>query len=243
MNRFVSLLAFLLIIISTSYSQVHTIANGGWHQAAIWSNNQVPDTNTDVIIRHTVDVSGSTGCRNIKVDSSGVLFNGRLDIRGSFTNYGWFDATRNASSYDGISVRDSIINYGRMDTEVLWLTGDRDHFIRSRDTIRIADMSTTDSNHGFHTDFTDYWGTQIHTDFADKRGFFLGRTCPLGRYTQISQRNAEDIKVLRVDPSNLRASVFLKNSSVVSVCSVMDNCPPQWSLCALWWIKPPNCKS
>ena len=155
MTRYVSIFTLLLALAGTSLSQVTTIQNGGWHQATTWSNNQVPDTNTNVIVRHTVDISNSTGCRNIIIDSTGVLFNGRLDIYGSLLNYGWFDAYRNASSYDGISVRDSITNYGKLDTEVLWLTGDRDHYIISRDTIKIADMTVT------HPDRTIYLSGKV----------------------------------------------------------------------------------
>lgn len=146
MYRYVSILALLLIFSTTSFSQVYTIANGGWHQATTWSNNQVPDTNTNVVVRHTVDILNNLGCRNLTIDSNGVLFNGLLTVYGTFRNYGWFDAYRNASSYDGINVRDSILNYGRLDTEILWLTGNRDHYIWSKDTIRIADMNTPDSN-------------------------------------------------------------------------------------------------
>ena len=143
---------FLVIIIvlltlqnNLSYGQSVTIANGGWHQAATWSNNQVPDTNTDVIVKHTVDIYNNSGCKNLLIDSSGILFNGLIKVYGSLKNYGFFDAYRNAGSYDGIQVRDSILNFGKLHTEILWLWGNREHIIISRDTIRIADMSSPDS--------------------------------------------------------------------------------------------------
>lgn len=145
-DRFFVLIIVLLTLQSNpSYGQSVTIADGGWHQATTWSNNQVPDTNTDVIIRHTVDIYNNGGCRNLVIDSSGLLFNGLIKVYGSLKNYGFFDAYRNASSYDGIQVRDSILNFGKLHTEILWLWGNREHVITSKDTIRIADMSSPDS--------------------------------------------------------------------------------------------------
>ncbi|GJQ32961.1 MAG: hypothetical protein HBSAPP04_18000 [Ignavibacteriaceae bacterium] len=150
MSRYVSLIALLLLTGSTSFSQVYTIANGGWHHATTWSNNQVPDSNTNVVIRHTVDIYTNWGCRNITIDSSGVLKNGLLEVYGTMRNYGRFDAYSNSSSYDGLILRDSLFNYSKLETEILWLTGNRDHYIWSKDTIKIADMNTPDSNRTIH---------------------------------------------------------------------------------------------
>ncbi len=130
--RKVSLLLVLLCIQSLSAqlpllsnqgidfsSAVTTVADGNWSDPSIWSNGEVPNANTDVIITngHTVyiDMQGEATddiidlCKNIKVEEEAVLqmghttpnFSKDLRINGSILCNGTFSAGRNISFNTG----------------------------------------------------------------------------------------------------------------------------------------------
>ncbi len=98
---------------------VTTTKSGNWTDASVWSNNQVPDANTDVIIseNHTVyiDKQGATSqqivdlCNNLKVEQTAVLqmghnqanFQKDLRINGSLLCNGTFSSGRNQPSGAG----------------------------------------------------------------------------------------------------------------------------------------------
>ena len=100
---------------------VSTTKNGNWSDSTIWSNGQVPNAATDVIINdnHTVyiDVQGSSSgiivdlCRNLQIKPTGILQMGHntanfakdLRINGSILCNGTFSSGRNqpAGSGDG----------------------------------------------------------------------------------------------------------------------------------------------
>ncbi|WP_439130898.1 T9SS type A sorting domain-containing protein [Polaribacter sp.] len=101
---------------------VSTVKSGNWTDTSVWSNNQVPDANTDVIISesHTVyvDKQGSSSqqivdlCNNLKIEQNAVLqmghnkvnFQKDLRINGSILCNGTFSSGRNqpTESGDGI---------------------------------------------------------------------------------------------------------------------------------------------
>ena len=98
---------------------VSTITSGNWSNSAIWSNGQVPNAATDVIINngHTVyiDVQGSVSgqivdlCRNLQVSPTAVLQMGHntanfakdLRINGSLLCNGTFSSGRNQPGATG----------------------------------------------------------------------------------------------------------------------------------------------
>ncbi len=98
---------------------VTTIKSGNWSDTTVWSNGQVPNANTDVIINnnHTVyiDIQGSVSdqivdlCRNLQVNSTAVLrmghntanFSKDLRINGSILCNGTFSAGRNQPGATG----------------------------------------------------------------------------------------------------------------------------------------------
>jgi len=98
---------------------VTTISSGNWSNPSIWSNGQVPNAGTDVIINnnHTVyiDVQGSVSdeivdlCRNLQVRPTAVLrmghntpsFSKDLRINGSILCNGTFSAGRNQPGATG----------------------------------------------------------------------------------------------------------------------------------------------
>jgi hypothetical protein len=98
---------------------VNTITSGNWSNPAIWSNGQVPNAATDVIINdnHTVyiDVQGASSgiivdlCRNLQVKPTAVLRMGHntlnfakdLRINGSILCNGTFSSGRNIPTTTG----------------------------------------------------------------------------------------------------------------------------------------------
>lgn len=79
----------LLIMLSLSAkSQVTTIANGNWNNAAIWSNAAVPGNNTDVIINHIVTITATSNARNITINNKLINNANILRVRGNLTNNG-----------------------------------------------------------------------------------------------------------------------------------------------------------
>lgn len=100
-------------------SAVNTVSSGNWSNPSIWSNGQVPNAGTDVIIDdgHTVyiDIQGSVSgvivdlCRNLQVKSTAVLQMGHdtpsfakdLRINGSLLCNGTFSSGRNQATGTG----------------------------------------------------------------------------------------------------------------------------------------------
>ena len=129
----VSLLGWLSLVATNSYAQlalvsnqqinfssaVTTMKNGNWSDTTVWSNGQVPNANTDVIINdnHTVyiDVQGASSgvivdlCRNLQVKPLAILRMGHntanfakdLRINGSILCNGTFSSGRNQPSGSG----------------------------------------------------------------------------------------------------------------------------------------------
>ncbi len=63
--------------------QVITVQDGSWHDPATWSNNAVPDFNTDLIVKHFVNVSMNGVCKKATLIPTGNLIleaGKRLDI-------------------------------------------------------------------------------------------------------------------------------------------------------------------
>lgn len=63
--------------------QVITVQDGSWHDPATWSNNAVPDINTDLIVKHLVNVSMNGVCKKATLIPTGNLIleaGKRLDI-------------------------------------------------------------------------------------------------------------------------------------------------------------------
>lgn len=63
--------------------QVISIINGLWHNPATWSNNQVPNINTNLIVKHNVNVEQNAVCKKATIVQPGHLFiaiGKRLDI-------------------------------------------------------------------------------------------------------------------------------------------------------------------
>lgn len=63
--------------------QVISVKNGDWHDPTTWSNNAVPDINTDLIVKHLVSVEMNGVCKKATIVQPGNLIidlEKRLDI-------------------------------------------------------------------------------------------------------------------------------------------------------------------
>lgn len=98
---------------------VNTVSSGNWSNPAIWSNGQVPNAATDVVIKdgHTVyiDLQGSVSgeivdlCQNLQIQQTAVLHMGHdtpsfakdLRINGSILCNGTFSSGRNIPTSTG----------------------------------------------------------------------------------------------------------------------------------------------
>lgn len=81
-------LLLLTIVTLPTQSQVTTIANGNWNNAAIWSSATVPGNNTDVIINHIVTIISTSTARNITINNQLINNANILRVRGNLTNSG-----------------------------------------------------------------------------------------------------------------------------------------------------------
>lgn len=124
---------------------VSTVSNGNWSDPSIWSNGQVPNANTDVVIKdgHTVyiDMQGAQTnviidlCKNLKVEEDAVLqmghttpnFSKDLRINGSILCNGTFSAGRNQSlnsgSGDGLIYPFNSRIYLNLQNDITYISG------------------------------------------------------------------------------------------------------------------------
>ena len=110
------LLLLLSVISILAISQVTTVANGNWNNAAIWSNASVPGNNTDVIINHSVTITAAAVARTITINNTLINNGFILSVRGGLTNNGTYKdnlgtirfRTSNAHNVSGVIITSSL---------------------------------------------------------------------------------------------------------------------------------------
>ena len=80
---------------SLSAATIESAKNGDWNSASTWSSGTIPGVNDDVVIRHTVGMTGLTAditIRNLFINAGGVLnlFRRSVTITGTTNVYGTF---------------------------------------------------------------------------------------------------------------------------------------------------------
>src|ERR1035437_2356498 len=111
-----TLLLLLSAISILAISQVTTVANGNWNNAAIWSNASVPGNNTNVIINHSVTITAAAVARTITINNTLINNGFILSVRGGLTNNGTYKdnlgtirfRTSNAHNVSGVIITSSL---------------------------------------------------------------------------------------------------------------------------------------
>lgn len=86
-----TLLAIFILILNLTHSQVVSVQDGNWNDAATWSSG-VPSNNSNVEINHEVHIDVDDRCRSITINASGALCNDGFTLRvdRDWTNNGTF---------------------------------------------------------------------------------------------------------------------------------------------------------
>lgn len=89
------LLIFLITLIYLPAQTITSTTSGGdWGTPSTWIGNVVPGENNDVVIQGTVSVTNTLSCKNLTINSGGIIQNGGglgwlyLKVLGNLTNNG-----------------------------------------------------------------------------------------------------------------------------------------------------------
>ena len=201
---------------------VFSVMSGNWSNPNIWSNGQVPNANTDVIIgdNHTVyvDVQGAVSdqivdlCRNLRINQTANLHIGHntpnfakdLRINGSILCNGTFAAGRNLPTNgvgDGLIYDFNSRIYLNLTEQVTYISGSG--FFNPR----ILNIS---SNSGEKNLIIDLYNMQIDDNFAVKSDNKVNVTIEKYAYVKIGKGVGLTGSTFQFSAPTAKASLIIK---------------------------------
>jgi hypothetical protein len=135
MKKLLTIIFALFIFTSISQGQFQSVKDGSWRDALTWSTDPnataIPDSNTSLIINHTV--WGYGDCRDLTINENGKVYSGEnFTIYGSIINKGEIrDDPNHGSDYLDLTVHGNIINDGLFLVATTKFEGSADHHLRT----------------------------------------------------------------------------------------------------------------
>lgn len=137
---------FLISAICLNAQTITSKSSGGaWNNSETWIGNSVPGENNDVVIDGPVSVTSATGCRNITINSGGILQNGggygwlALQINGICTNNGIIRNNPDGNLFQ-------IVVWGNVNNNGIWTCHETFFPVKNFQTISQGSGKYFDSN-------------------------------------------------------------------------------------------------
>ncbi len=133
--RKIIIVLFSLFLFTTITAQFTSVQNGAFHIPGTWSTDPnataIPDSNSSVIINHTIWGSGE--CRDLTINENGKIYSGEgFTIYGNLNNIGEIrDDPNHGSDYLTVTIYGNIINNGVYITGTTNFKGSEDHHLQS----------------------------------------------------------------------------------------------------------------